>query len=187
METGMIRRRVRVAAVVGFSAAALLLLSVPVMAEVARLTSQPLGKGTATVTWAGKSGISPTLNSVSGSAHGLPIAATGTVLTPRPGTPLSSTIPFLHVTGTLDGVPFRVDVSLTLAGVNLQSNKSQTFGAVTGSFRGQSVKAVLTGKPSSSTIHFKGTIGGDHVTGTIGKAAHRGNKSTAHATFAVTK
>jgi hypothetical protein len=183
----MARRGVRIAAVGGLAAAGLLLASVPVRAEIARLTSLPLGKGTATVTWAGKSGISPSINSVSGSAHGLPIAATGTVHTPSPGTALSSTIPFLHITGTLDGVPFTVDVALTLSGLNLQSNKSQTFGAVTGSFRGQPVKAVLTSKLSSSTFRFKGTIGGDHVTGAIGKAVHRGNRSTAHATLVVTK
>lgn len=139
------------------------------------------------MTWAGKSGLSPTLNAVTGSVHGLPIAATGTVHTPSPGTPLSSTIPFLHITGTLDGVPFTVDVALTLSGLNLQSNQSQTFGAVTGSFRGQSVNAVLTSKLASSTLQFKGTIGGDHVSGTIGNAVHRGTRSTAHATFAVTK
>jgi hypothetical protein len=183
----MARRAVRIAAISGLAAGALLLVSVPVRAEIARLTTLPLGKGTATVSWAGKSGISPTVNAVHGSAHGLPIAATGTVHTPGPGTPLASTIPFLHVTGTLDGVPFTIDVALTLSGVNLQSSKTQTFGAVTGSFRGQSVNAVLTAKVSSSTFQFKGTIGGDHVTGTIGRVVHRGNTSTAHATFALTK
>jgi hypothetical protein len=183
----MARRGVRIAAISGLGAGALLLVGVPVRAEIARLTSLPLGKGTATVTWVGKSGISPTLNSVRGSAHGLPIAATGTVHTPSPGTPLSSTIPFLHIAGTLDQVPFTVDVSLTLSGVNLQSNKTQTFGAVTGSFRGQPVNAVLTSKLSSSTFQFKGTIGSDHVTGTIGKVVHRGKTSTAHAAFVVTK
>jgi hypothetical protein len=183
----MARRGIRVAAVSGLAAAGLLLVAVPVRAEIARLTSLPLGKGTATVTWVGKSGINPNVNSVSGSAHGLPITATGTVHTPNSGTPLSGTIPFLHITGTLEGVPFTVDVALTLSGLNLQSNKSQKFGAVTGSFRGQSVKAVLTSKPSSSTFQFKGTIGGDHVSGSVGKVAHRGNTSTAHATFAVTK
>ena len=91
----MARRGVRIAAVSGLAAAGLLLASVPVRAEIAHLTSLPLGKGTATVTWAGTSGISPNLNSVSGSARGLPIAATGTVHTPSPGSPLSSTIPFL--------------------------------------------------------------------------------------------
>ena len=139
------------------------------------------------MTWSGKSGIAPTVNAVRGSAHGLPIAATTAVHTLGPGTPLSSTVPFLHVTGTLDGVPFTVDVVLTLSGVNLQSNKSQTFGAVTGSFRGQSVNAMLSAKVSSSTLQFKGAIGGDHVTGTIGKVGHRGNTSTARATFVVTK
>jgi hypothetical protein len=183
----MARRGVRIAAISGLAAGGLLFASVPVRAEIARLTSLPLGKGTATVTWAGKSGISPTINTVRGSAHGLAIAATSAAHTPAPGSPLSSTIPFLHITGTLSGVPFRVDVSLTLSGLNLQSNKSQTFGAVTGSFRGQSVKAVLTSKLSASTFRFKGTIGGDHVTGTIGKVVRHGNTSTAHATFDVTK
>ena len=183
----MARRGLRIAAIGGLAVGSLLLVSVPVRAEIARLTSLPLGKGTATVTWSGKSGISPTVNAVRGSAHGLPIAATAAVHTPGPGTPLSSTVPFLHVAGTLDGVAFTVDVALTLSGVDLQSNKPQTFGAVTGSFRGQAVNAVLTAKLSSSTFQFKGTIGSDHVTGTIGKVVHRGNTSTAHATFVVTK
>jgi hypothetical protein len=181
------RRAVRIAAISGLAAAALLLISVPVRAEIARLTSLPLGKGTATVTWVGKSDINPTVRSISGSARGLAIAATGTVQTPNPSTAISSTIPFVDVKGTLAGASFSVDISLKLSGFNPNSNKSQTFGAVSGSFRGQSVTAVLSGVPTSSTVRFKGTIGGDHVTGTIGKVAHHGNTSTAHATFAVTK
>ena len=139
------------------------------------------------MSWFGKGGIAPTVNAVRGSSHGLPIAAAAAVRTPGPGSPLSSTVPFLHVAGTLDGVPFTVDVALTLSGVNLQSNKTQTLGAVTESFRGLSVNAVLTAKVSSSTFHLEGTSGSDHVTGTIGKVVHRANTSTAHATFAVAK
>jgi hypothetical protein len=185
METGMMRRRVRGAAVVGLVATALLLLSVPVVAEVARLTSLPLGKGTATVTWTGKGGVNNTIN---GSARGLPIVASGTVpATPNLGPSAPSNLPLANVKGTLAGVSFTVHISLTLSGVNLNSKKSVTFGAVTGSFRGQAVKAVLLGVPSSSTVQFKGTIGADHVTGTIAKVIHHGNEAIAHATFDVSK
>ena len=50
----MARRGVRIAAISGLAVGALLLVSVPVRAEIARLTSLPLGKGTATVTWTGE-------------------------------------------------------------------------------------------------------------------------------------
>jgi hypothetical protein len=184
----MIRRRVRVAAVVGLVATALLLLSVPVVAEVARLTSLPLGKGTATVTWTGKGGVNNTITSISGSARGLSIVASGSVpATPNLGSSAPSNLPLADVQGTLAGVSFTVHISLTLSGVNLNSKKNVTFGAVTGSFRGQSVKAVLIGVPSSSTVQFKGSIGADHVTGTISKVVHSGNEAIAHATFDVTK
>ena len=184
----MARRGVRIAAFGGLAVGALLLVSVPVRAEIARLTSLPLGKGTATVTWTGKSVVNNSISSISGSARGLSIVATGTVpTTPTLGTAVPANLPLADVKGKLDGVPFTVDISLTLAGVNLNSKKNVTFGAVSGSFRGQSVQAVLIGVPSSSMVQFKGTIGSDHVTGTIGKVVHRGNTSTAHATFVVTK
>ena len=184
----MIRRRVRVTAVVGLVATALLLLSVPVLAEVARLTSLPLGKGTATVTWTGKGGVTDSITSISGSARGLTIVASGMVpATPNLGSSPPANLPVADVKGTLAGASFTVDISLTLSGVNLNSKKNVTFGAVSGSFRGQAVKAVLIGVPSSSTVEFKGTIGADHVTGTISKVVHRGNEAIAHATFDVTK
>ena len=184
----MIRRGVRVAAVGGLAATALLLASGPVLAEIDRLTSLPLGKGTATVTWTPKGGVNSAVSSISGSARGLPIVATGTVpASAATGTSVPSTIPVADVKGRLDGTSFTVNIALTLAGVNLNSKSNVTFGAVSGSFRGQSVKAVLIGVPSSSTVQFKGTLGSDHVTGTISKVVHRGNKAIAHATFDVTK
>jgi hypothetical protein len=184
----MVRRGVRLAAIGAVAVAALLLVSVPVRAEIARLTSLPLGKGTATVTWTGKGGVNNTINAISGSARGLSIVATGTVPpTPNLGTSAPANLPLADIKGKLAGVSFTVRISLTLSGVNLNSKKPVTFGAVKGSFRGQSVKAVLTGVPSSSTVRFKGTIGSDHVTGTIGRVVHQGSKAIAHATFDVTK
>lgn len=184
----MAQTGVRLASIGAVAAAALLLLSVPVRAEITRLTSLPLGKGTATVTWTGKGGVNNTINAIGGSARGLSIVATGTVpATPNLGSTAPANLPLADVKGTLDGTSFTVDISLTLSGVNLNSKKNVSFGAVNGSFRGQTVKAVLIGVPSSSTVQFKGTIGADHVTGTISKVVHHGNEAIAHATFDVTK
>jgi hypothetical protein len=84
MARGWIRRTA-----IGLGSLALVgLASVPVMAEVARLRSLPLGKGSATITWVG-SGITPTINSIHGSARGLTVKATGTV-PPIPGVGQSS-------------------------------------------------------------------------------------------------
>ena len=98
--------------------------------------------------------------------------------------PIMFVLLFVYVFGgaiKIPGVPY---VDYLMPGVFVQT---VTFGAVSGSFRGQSVKAELIGVPSSSTVRFKGTIGGDHVTGTIGRVVHHGNKAVAHATFDVTK
>jgi hypothetical protein len=184
------------AAVGVIAIAGIVLLSVPVMAEIASLRSLPVGRGSATLSWTGKSGLTPTINSIHGSARGLAIVATGTV--PKPphlgdassdSTSLSlpSTLPLADIKGTISGTSFSLDVSLKLAGLDLTSNKPVTFGAVTGSFRGQPIKAVLTGRRTSNTVSFSGTIGSDHVTGTIIRVVRHGNMSTAYASFDVTR
>jgi|HubBroStandDraft_6_1064221.scaffolds.fasta_scaffold1040467_1 hypothetical protein len=98
-----------------------------------------------------------------------------------------STLPLADIKGTISGTPFSLDVTLNLSGLDLNSNKPVTFGTVTGSFRGQPINAVLTGRRSSITVSFSGTIGGDHVTGTIARVVHHGNRSTAYASFDVTR
>lgn len=55
----MLHRRNRSAAIIPSAIAVLELLSVPVMAEVARLTTLPLGRGTATISWTAKRGVTP--------------------------------------------------------------------------------------------------------------------------------
>jgi hypothetical protein len=174
------------------------LLSVPVMAEIDRLTKLPLGKGTATISWTGNSGITPTINSISGTARGQSIVATGTL--PRPSSPggsssgstsltIPSSLPLADIKGTIGGTPFTVDITLKLSGLSAISHKVETFGSVTGAFRGQPIKATLFVHPPSSLITFTGSIGSDHVTGTIpiNRIVHHGKRSTAYATFDVTK
>jgi hypothetical protein len=183
-------------AVGGLAIAAVLALSVPVMAELSRLRSIPLGRGSATITWSGKSGLAPTISSIHGSARGLAIVATGTVPAPphagnasagSTSVSLPSTLPLADINGTISGTPFSLDATLNLSGLDLSSNKPQTFGAVTGSFRGEPINAVLTGRRSSPTVSFSGTIGSVHVTGTITRVVHHGNTSTGYATFDVTR
>ena len=188
--------RVRTACVGVIAIAAVVLLSVPVMAEIASLRSIPLGRGSATISWTGKSGVTPTISSIRGSARGLAIVATGTVPTPphlgnaSPGSTsvsLPSMLPLADIKGTISGTPFSLDVTLNLSGLDLTSNKPVNFGTVTGSFRGQPIKAVLTGRRTSTTVSFSGTIGSDQVTGTINRVVHHGNMSTASASFDVTR
>ena len=193
----MRRRMLRIVAVGVFAATALGLFSIPVLAEIARLTSIPLGRGSATITWTTQSGTSPTTNLISGSARGLRISAKGVV-------PKSSILGGAHsgstpqsipthlriadIKGKIEGTSFSIDISITLPVVtNFEPHKSVTFGAINGSFRGQAVRAVLTQSSSTSMIGFSGTIGGDHVTGTIDTPVRHGNKSTAHAKFDVTR
>ncbi|HWD54687.1 MAG TPA: hypothetical protein VG346_06175 [Acidimicrobiales bacterium] len=100
---------------------------------------------------------------------------------------LPPSLPLADIKGTLNGTPFTLDVTLDLSGLNLTSKKPMTFGAITGSFRGQPIKGVLTGRTTSTTVSFSGTIGSDHVSGTITRVIRRGNTSTGSATFDVTR
>jgi hypothetical protein len=172
------------------------LVSLPVMAEVAKLTSLPLGKGSATITWVGNSGITPTINSIHGSAKGLTVKATGTVppvlrlgqgqsgSTPS----IPSSYPIADIRGTLAGTSFSLTITLKLSGLSFSPpTKPITFGSVSGSFHGQPITAVLVGRTAPSGVTFRGTIGNDHVTGTITRLVRHGKQSTAYATFDVTR
>jgi hypothetical protein len=170
------------------------LLAVPVVAEIAHLTSIPLGRGSATITWTGKSGISPTVNSIGGKAGGLPVSAIDEV--PRiPGInepasgstsdSLPSSFPLANVKGTIDGAPFTLDIVLTLP--QLSGSSKSSFGKVIGTFRNQKMAAIVTDEAATNTLHFTGTIGSLHISGVIRWPTHHGNKATAHASFDVTK
>lgn len=188
--------RFRAAALAVVAVVAVMLLSVPVLAAISRLRSIPLGHGSATISWTGKGGVTPTLSSIRGSARGLAIVASGTAPKPPQLSNASSgstslslppTLPLADITGTISGTPFSLDVTLNLSGLDLASNNPVTFGTVTGSFRGQPIKAILTGRRTSTRVSFSGTIGNDHVTGTITRVVHHGRTSTGDATFDVTR
>jgi hypothetical protein len=100
---------------------------------------------------------------------------------------LPSSLPLSDIKGTISGTPFTLDITLNVAALNLASDQPVTFGMVTGSFRGQPINAVLTGRGTSTKVSFSGIIGSDHVTGSIGRLERHGNKSTAYATFDVTR
>jgi hypothetical protein len=197
MEGEMRRRMLRIVAVGVLAATALGVLSIPVLAEISRLTAIPLGRGSATITWTTHTGRNPMTNSISGSARGLRISAKGVV--PKSsilgGAPSGSVPPSVpthlriaDIKGTIEGTSFSIDISITLPIVtNRGPHKSVTFGEIKGSFRGQAVRADLTQSSMTSMIGFSGTIGGDHVTGTIDAPVRHGNTSAAHANFDVTK
>jgi hypothetical protein len=180
--------------VIGIGAGGLLavLLALPVVAEIARLTSIPLGRGTATITWTGKGGISPTVNSISGKAGGLPVSATDKVpkipginepATGSTSESLPSSLPIANVKGTIDGTAFTLDIALALP----SGSSNHSFGKVTGTFRNENLTAILTVNPTANTFDFTGTIGSLHVSGVVRSPTHHGNKATAHASFDVTK
>jgi len=165
------------------------------MAEISRLTTIPLGRGTATITWIGKGGIEPTVNSIVGKARGLPVSATDKVpnisgtggVSSGSSTPSSipSTFPIADIKGSIDGSGFTLDIALSLSQLSNSSNGS--LGTISGSFRSQPVSAIITSNPATNGFDFSGTIGSRHVSGVIKSITHHGNSATAHASFDVTK
>jgi hypothetical protein len=159
-------------------------------ALIVRLTRIPLGRGTATITWKGATGLAPTISSIQGTAGGYEVAAAGRV----PRTPstsgtastLPTQFPIAAVKGTIGGTGFTLNIVLTLPG-SLTSSKVQTFGHVTGTFRNQQVAATLTSNVNSSSFGFVGMIGSLHVSGHVSQPKQHGSMETAHATFNVTK
>jgi hypothetical protein len=102
--------------------------------------------------------------------------------------PIPSSYPIAEIKGTLDGTSFSLTITLKLSGLSFTPpTKPVTFGSVSGSFHGQPVTAVLIGRTAPSGVTFRGTIGNDHVTGTINRLVRHGKQSTAYATFNVTK
>lgn len=159
-------------------------------ALIARLNSIPLGPGTATITWSGSNGATPTISTIKGSARGYAVAATGKVPKPPSISSSASTLPTQYpiaaVRGTIGGSRFTLNIIISLPS-SLTSSAPQSFGHVTGTYRNQPVAATLTANVNSSTFAFTGTIGALHVQGTVSQPIHHGHSETAHASFTVTK
>jgi len=177
-------------------------ISFPVSALVARLTSLPLGKGAATITWTGNSGITPTVNSVQGHVADYSVVATdkfprlgqsssttgsGSSSVPSSIPNLSGPIPFGDVKGTIDGTAFTLLITLQIPQTQSQLGTNIPLGQVTGMFRNEPIKASLSANPKSRAFDFKGSIGPYRVIGVIESVQHHGDHSTAHATFDVTQ
>jgi hypothetical protein len=183
-------RRHRTAAIALAGGAIAVLIATTAGALLAELTKLPLGRGTATITWKGVTGLSPTINSIRGTAGGYLVAATGRVPEMPPTTGTASTLPSQYpiadVKGTIGGAGFTLNIVLTLP-TSLTSNKLQTFGHVTGTFRNQRVVATLTANVNSSSFTFVETIGSLHIAGHVSRPRQQGDTDTARATFMVTK
>jgi hypothetical protein len=162
--------RGRTSAIVLAAGAMVVLIATAGDALVAQLTKLPLGRGTTAITWKGARGLSPTINSIKGTARGYQVAATGRVpeTSPTSGTAsaLPSQYPIADVQGTIGGTGFTLNIVLTLP-ASLTSSKLQTFGRVTGTFRNQRVAATLTANVNSSSFTFVGTIGSLHIAGHV--------------------
>jgi hypothetical protein len=182
--------RRRIAAIVLAGGAIVVLIATAGDALLERLTKLPLGRGTATITWKGATGLSPTKNSIKGTAGGYQVAATGRVPKTPPSTGTASALPSQYpiadVKGAIGGTGFTLNIVLTLP-ASLTSSKLQTFGHVTGTFRNQQVAATLTANVNSSSFTFVGTIGSLHIAGHVSQPKQQDNTETARATFNVTK
>jgi hypothetical protein len=172
------------------------LIAGPVMAEISRLTAIPLGRGAATITWTGKGGIDPTVNSIAGKAGGLPVSATdkvpkfsgvsgGTSGSSSAPSSIPSQFPIADVNGTIDGSQFSLDIALSLS--QLSGSSHGSLGTISGTFRNQKMNAIITSNAATNTFDFSGTIGSLHVSGIIKSITHHGDSATAHASFDVSK
>jgi hypothetical protein len=162
-----------------------------------RLTTIPIGRGTATIAWTGATGISPTVNSIRGTVGAFRVAGAGKVLvgsnrgSSTSGTAsirdgLPAAFPLADVKGTIGGTQFMLHIVLALPS-SLSTTKALTIGFVTGTFRNQRVVATLTANSASRSFGFMGTVGNRHVVGLISQPVRHGDTETARATFNVTK
>jgi hypothetical protein len=161
-------------------------------AELTSLEHIPDGHGTATVTWTGASGLHPTIKSVAGTVGRYRLKATGTVpnyfqhqgLTTSP-TGVTATL--ATIKGTLAGTSFTITISLSTGG---SSEQTQSFATVTGTFHGLPVAGTIGAPTTPAALRsdlgtFSGTIGSQHVQGTIYKPKSAHGRNTAHAVFVV--
>jgi hypothetical protein len=179
----------RAAIIVAVATTTVALLATAAGALLVRLTRIPLGRGTATITWTGAAGTGPTIQSIKGAARGYSVSATGRIPKaplPTGSSSIPSQFPLADIKGTIGGTPFSLDIVLTLP-ASLTSDKKQTFGHATGTFRNQAVEATLTANINSDAFAFKGTIGTLRVSGVVSPPHRHGNTATARATFDVTK
>jgi len=152
----------------------------------------PDGSGTATITWTGKSGLHPTISDVAGTVGHYRVKGSGTLpnyfqhqgLTSTP-TGVTATLATIH--GTLAGTPFTITISLSTGG---STGPSHSFATVSGSFHGLPVSATIEAPNTQKELlkdlgTFKGTIGAQHVQGTIAKPKTSHGHNMAHATFVV--
>lgn len=182
----------RMAGIFVIATAAIVLISTATSAVLDRLTTIPLGRGTATITWTGSTGVTPTIESITGTAGGYQVHGSGHVPrlsgTTGSASTVPSQLPIADVAGTIGGTRFTVNIVLTFP-ASLTSNKPRSFGYVTGTFRGEPVRATLTAdlKSTSPSFGFTGTIGSLHVSGVISQPIQHGKSETAHARFDVTR
>lgn len=163
-------------------------LAAAALASIGRI---PDGNGTATVTWTAQSTLHPT-STVGGSIGRYRVKATGTVpfLEHQGGTTGSNGLAatFASVKGTLSGTPFVINISLSFGST---AGQPHSFATVTGTFHGVRVSATIDEPTTQAQLRtdlgtFSGTIGSQHVRGTIFRPKTKGGKSTAHATYVVT-
>lgn len=153
----------------------------------------PDGRGTATISWTGKTGLHPTLSEVGGTVERFPVKGSGTLpnyfkhqgLTTSP-TGIQAILATIH--GTLAGTPFTITISLSTGG---SAQQSHSFATVTGSLHGVPVSATLNAPITVEQLQrdlgtFNGTIGSQRVEGTISKPTSSHGHNTAHAVFDVT-
>jgi len=152
----------------------------------------PTGLGTATITWqrAG-GGIAPPPQPYSGTSAGIPVS--GQAVAPSPsshisspigGPPLPSRITLARWTGSFEGKPFALTLSLNTAELpnftTLAVDISGTFGAdhVTGTAGGS--------QSQPNVLQFSVAVGHHHVVGTVKPFQAHGAANTAMASFTVT-
>ncbi len=148
--------------------------------------SFPTGSGTATFTW--HSIGSPTTSNApqpyTGAIAGIPVQ--GTALAPpplKPGGPIAvpARLEVARWTGTFEGRTFALAVTLLTSGLATTATVD-----VDGRFGSQQVRFVVGPEPvSSTTVHFHGTVGPHHVTGSVRPSQGRGARNRATATFTV--
>lgn len=152
----------------------------------------PDGRGTATITWTGKAGLHPTISDVEGTVGHYRVKGSGTLpnyfdhqgLTTSP-TGIIATLATIH--GTLAGTSFTITISLSTGG---SAEHSHSFATVTGALHRVPVSATIDAPITTQQLErdlgtFTGTIGSQHVEGTIFKPTSSHGRNTARAVFDV--
>jgi hypothetical protein len=154
--------------------------------------SFPAGPGTATLTWHSveqTQGATPGApQPYSGTVAGIPVSGRSTPdFVPGPGGGVSfpERLTLARWTGSFLGHAFALTVTFLLA------KASPSLGSFTvnvaGTWGSRPVRFTAEpGKDNSSSIHFQGTVGQHHVTGSVGPPRKAGASNEATATFTVT-